>query len=120
MKKIKALFHFKRESIPPESLIELEIHPNDTPNVLRKKAAFLLSSYFAQGTIYRDPETWFDIAQHLAYQRNGKNEVTREDLVELIQALKDPAKERNGELLLAMELLLREDYRYNKPPREGL
>lgn len=54
MKKIKALFHFKRESIPPEeepitpeSLIELEIHPNDTPNVLREKAAFLLSSYFA-------------------------------------------------------------------------
>lgn len=34
------------EPITPESLIDVEIHAHDTPDLLREKAAFLLSSYF--------------------------------------------------------------------------
>lgn len=53
-------------------------------------------------------------------RRNGKNDVTREDLVGLIQALQDLSKERNGEIVIkAIDFLLRDDFRYNNPPREG-
>ena len=97
------LFHLKKESIPPQaepitpqSLLQIEIHPNDTQNELREKAAFLLSSYYAEAKIYRDHYVWVDIAQHLAFERNGQNNVSREDLVGLIEALKDPANEGGG------------------------
>lgn len=117
----KALFHLKKESIPPqaepitpESLLQIEINPNDTPNELREKAAFLLSSYYAEAKIYRDHYVWLDIVQHLAFERNGQNNVSREDLVGLIEALKDPANE-GGELdLKSNQFLLKDDHRYNK------
>lgn len=120
-KKVKALFHLKKESIPPqaepitpESLLQIEINPNDTPNELREKAAFLLSSYYAEAKIYRDHYVWLDIVQHLAFERNGQNNVSREDLVGLIEALKDPANE-GGELYLkSKKFLLKDDHRYNK------
>lgn len=85
------------------------------PPELREKAAFLLSSYYAEAKIYRDHYVWLDIAQHLAFERNGKNNVSREDLVGLIEALKDPANE-GGELYLkSNKFLLKDDHRYNKP-----
>lgn len=106
------------KEIRPEDLIKVEVYPTDTPNQLRQKGAFILSSYFAQATIVRENSIWLDIVQHLAFERSGRTDVTREDLVWVIEALKDTDNTGRELYLKANRFLLLDDSRYNRPPRD--
>lgn len=56
-----------------------QAHPTDSADTLRKKAAFLLESYFREPGISREPETWLDLTQRLAQGISSGDIVTRDD-----------------------------------------
>lgn len=83
----------------PDFLAEVDLpqaQVDDSANVLRKKAASILESFFnkeSDYSIHRDHYTWLDLAQKLAQGMSPGEIVTRDDLHMLVDQLQNPGSE---------------------------